>query len=99
LFCVGTLPPLHAKMRRSCYRTDDSDYAWHLMAWFRQNRPCREWNEVHPFGNHFILALLTPLETWAEEQCQRKPFRRIPMTITEIGPPLSKVKEKQDDSS
>jgi len=99
LYCVGTLPPLHSK-RKLCYQTDpDSEQGWHLTAWFRQNRPCREWNEVHPFGSHCVLALLTPLEIWAEEQCQKKPFRRVPMTITEIGPPISIVKEKQDDSS
>lgn len=98
LFCVGTLPPLHSKMRRLCYQTDpDSDYDWHLIAWFRQNRPCPEWEEVHPFGSQFILALFTPLEIWAEEQCLGKPFRRIPMTIVEVGPPLTNIKEQKQD--
>jgi hypothetical protein len=99
LYCLGTLPPLHSKMRRLCYRTDDSDYDWHLIAWFRQNRPCPEWNEVHPFGSHFVLALWSPVETWAEEQSLGKPCRRILMTVTEIGPLISKVKEKHDDQS
>jgi hypothetical protein len=99
LYCIGELPPLHAKMRRLCYGIDDSEYAWHLLAWFRQNRPCREWSEVHPFGSHFLLALWSPVETWASDQCQGKPFRRIPMVVTELGPPLSKVKEKHDDQS
>jgi hypothetical protein len=100
LFCVGTLPPLHSKMRRLCYQADpDSEHGWHLIAWFRQNRPCREWQEVHPFGSHFLLALWLPVETWAEEQCLGKPSRKIPMTITEVGPPISNIKEKQDGSS
>jgi hypothetical protein len=98
LFCLGELPPLHAKMKRLCYQADpDSEYAWHLIAWFRQNRPCREWNEVHPFGSHFVLALLTPLEIWAQEQFLQKPCRRIPMVVSELGPPISNIKEKYDD--
>ena len=100
LYALGEMPPLHAKMRRLCYQTDpDSEHVWHLIAWFRQNRPCPEWEQVHPFGSHFVLALFTPLETWTEEQCLGKPFRRIPMTIMEVGPPLSNVKEKHDDRS
>lgn len=99
LFIVGELPPLYSK-RKLSYQTDpDSEQGWHLVAWFRQKRPCLEWEQVHPFGSHFLLALFTPLETWASDQCQKKPFRRIPMTITELGPPLSKVKEKHDDQS
>ena len=98
LHLLGEMPPLQAKMRRLCYRTDpDSEQVWHLTAWFRQNRPCPEWNEVHPFGSHFVLALFTPLETWAADQCGRKPYRRIPMTVTEVGPPYFNVKEKHDD--
>ena len=42
--------------------------------------------EVHPFGSHFILAQWSPVENWAADQVGRKPYRRIPMTITEIGP-------------
>jgi hypothetical protein len=103
LYAVGTMPPLHDKMRRICYRTDDSEYAWHLIAWFRQRSACTEWSEVSPFGSHFILALWSPVETWAEEQYQRKPLRRFPMTITEIGPTDVDVeqptKEKHDDRS
>jgi hypothetical protein len=100
LFCLGTLPPLHSKMRRLCYQTDpDSEQGWHLLAWFRQNRPCPEWEQVHPFGSHFVLALLTPLEIWAQEQFLQKPYRRILMTFVEVGPPISRVKEKYDDRS
>ena len=98
LFCVGTLPPFHDR-RWLCYQTDpDSELGWHLIAWFRQNRPCTEWSEVHPFGSHFILALYTPLETWAVDQCGRKPYRRIRMVITTIGPPLSNVKESTEET-
>jgi len=58
LYVLGTLPPLHDK-RRLCYRTDDSGYDWHVVAWFRQRTACAEWSEVHPFGSsHFILAPL-----------------------------------------
>lgn len=100
LFCLGTLPPLHSKMRRICYQADpNSEDGWHLMAWFRQKAACTEWREVNPFGSHFLLALFTPLEIWAEEQSLGKPYRRIQMTIVEVGPPLSKVKEKHDEPS
>ena len=83
LYVVGQLPPLHNR-RRLCYRTDDSENAWHVLAW--QTSTSAEWQEVHPFGNHFVLVQRSPLENWAEDQCQGKPFRRIPMTIEEIGP-------------
>jgi hypothetical protein len=86
LYVLGTPPPLHDKMRRLCYRTDDSNYDWHLIAWFRQRTACTEWQEVHPFGSHFILAQWSPVENWAADQVEKKPFRRTPMTIIEIGP-------------
>ena len=73
-------------MPRTCYRTDGSEYAWHLVAWFRERTACTEWREVHPFGSHFVLALWSPLENWAADQTERRPYRRLPMTITEVGP-------------
>ena len=82
LYVIGTLPPLHEKMRRLCYRVDNSDYDWHIVAWFRQHAACVEWSEAHPFGSHFILAAWSPVENWAADQCEKKPFRRTPMTIT-----------------
>lgn len=101
LYVVGEMPPLHNR-RRICYRTDDqSEETWHLVAWQRTN--CAEWSEVNPFGSsHFILALWSPVETWAGDQCQRKPYRRIPMTITPCGGPTDASvtqphEEKQDE--
>ena len=47
----------------------------------------REWSEVHPFGTHFILAELSPVENWATDQCEKKPLRRIPMIITPCDGP------------
>jgi hypothetical protein len=85
LYVVGHLPPLHDK-RRICYRTDDSGRDWHVIAWFRVRHPCCEWSEVHPFGSHFLLARWTPVECWAADQCQPRPYHRISMTITECGP-------------
>ena len=78
LYVVGQLPPLHNR-RRLCYRTDDSENAWHVLAW--QTSTSAEWQQVDPFGNHFVLVQRLPLENWAEDQCEGKPFRRIPMTI------------------
>ncbi len=83
LYVLGEMPPLHNKMRGICYRTHNSEYDWHLVAWFRQNSACTEWSEVHPFGSHFILAQWSPVENWAADQCERKPYRRLPMTIQE----------------
>ena len=88
LYVLGEMPPLHDKMRRLCYRTDESDYDWHIIAWFRQRTACTEWQEVHPFGSHFILAQWSPVENWAADQCDKRPFRRTPMSITENGPPI-----------
>ena len=93
LYLVGELPPLHSK-RRICYRTDDSGCDWHIVAWFRQRTPCTEWSEVHPFGTHFLLARWTAVECWAADQCERRPYHRIPMTITECGP----TDEKKPDA-
>ena len=99
LYLVGELPPLHSR-RRVCYTTDaDVEKTWHLLAW--QRTTCTEWNEVH-FGNsHFILARFSSLHSWAADQCGRRPYRRVPMTIVEVGPPISNIKqpteEKHDD--
>ena len=86
LYILGELPPLHSKMKRICYRTDDTGYDWHLLACFRQRTACTEWQEVHPFGTHFILAEFSPVENWATDQCEKKPLRRIPMKLTVLGP-------------
>ena len=88
-------------MKRICYQTDDTGYDWHLVAWFRQRTTCAEWSEVHPFGTHFILAELSPVENWATDQCEKKPYRRIPMTLTVLGPTdmdgKQPTEEKQND--
>lgn len=99
LYILGEMPPLHDKMRRLCYQTDDSDYDWHLIAWFRHKTACTEWQEVHSFGSHFILAQWSPVENWAADQCDKKPFHRVPMTITEIGPPHSCVKQPTENGT
>ena len=96
LYVLGTLPPLHEK-RQICYRTDDSEFAWHLVAWFRQKRHCTEWEEAHPFGNHFILIHCSPIECWAIEQYEPQPYRRIEMTITPYGGPTNS-NARQDDA-
>ena len=97
LYIVGTLPPLHEKRLQICYRTDDSESAWHLVAWFRQKRRCTEWGEAHPFGSHFVLILCSPVECWAIEQCEPQPYRRIEMTITPYSGPDSS-NARQDES-
>jgi hypothetical protein len=103
LYVLGTLPPLHDKMRRLCYRTDDSDYDWHLVAWLRQRTACTEWQEVHPFGSHFILAQWSPVENWAADQCDKRPFRRTAMSITNcVGrtdADVNKPFEEKNDSN
>jgi hypothetical protein len=99
LYLVAEPPPLHTR-RRICYQTDaDVEETWHLLAW--QRTTCTEWQEVH-FGNsHFVLARFSSLHTWAADQCGRRPYRRVPMTIVEVGPPISDIKqpteEKHDD--
>jgi hypothetical protein len=102
LYVIGTLPPLHNKMKRLCYRTDGSGYDWHVIAWFIQRATCTEWDEVHPFGSHFLLAEWSPVENWAADQCGRTPYHRTPMTITPcVGPADAddgqQPKEEQDE--
>jgi hypothetical protein len=97
LYLLGEMPPLHDR-RRICYRTDpDSGYDWHLIAWFRQKADCTEWGEVSPFGSHFLLAQWSPVENWAADQCQKRPYRRIQMSITEVGPTFSNVKQPTEN--
>ena len=99
LYVLGEMPPLHDKMRRLCYRTDDSDYDWHIIAWFRQRTACTEWQEVHPFGSHFILAQWSPVENWAADQCENRPFRRTPMSIRNcIGPTDADVNRPSEET-
>jgi hypothetical protein len=86
LYVLGEMPPLHDKMRRLCYRTDNSGCDWHLIAWFRQKAVCIEWSETHKFGSHFILAQWSLIENWAADQVEKKPFHRLPMSIMDCGP-------------
>jgi len=103
LYVLGEMPPLHDKMRRLCYRTDDSDYDWHIVAWLRQRTACTEWQEVHPFGSHFILAQWSPVENWAADQCEKRPFRRTPMSITKYSRPadadVNQPSEEKDNGN
>jgi hypothetical protein len=98
LYIVGEMPPFHNRMRRICYRTDDSGCDWHLIAWFRQKVACTEWSEVHKFGSHFILAQWSPVENWAADQCQKKPYHRITMTITDCGPSDFSVNQPSEEN-
>ena len=104
LYVLGTLPPLHNKMTSLCYRTDGSGYDWHVIAWFVQRASCTEWDEVHPFGSHFLLAEWSPGENWAADQCGRTSYHRTPMTITPcVGATDAdggqQPKEEQDEPS
>jgi hypothetical protein len=103
LYIVGEMPPLQNRLKRACYRTDHSDDGWHLLTWFRLKRRCLEWEEAYPFGTHFVLVFQSALENWADEQAEGKRLHRIPMTISEIGPPApdvnQPVKEKKDEPS
>jgi len=101
LYIVGEMPPLQNRLRGVCYRTDHSDDGWHLLAWFRLKRPSVEWEEACPFKTHFILVFWSALENWAGEQSEGRPYHRIPMTITELGPPdidvTQPTEEKKDE--
>ena len=99
LYLLGEMPPFHSQMRRICYRTDDTGYDWHLIAWFRQKATCTEWQEVHPLGTHFILAQWLPLENWAADQCEHKPHRRIPMSITPCDGPKDVDVSQPDETN
>ena len=99
LFCVGTLPPFHdqqvallpngprlgTRLASDCLVSAEPTL-------HRVERSSTD------SCSHFILALYTPLETWAVDQCGRKPYRRIRMVITTIGPPLSNVKESTEET-
>jgi hypothetical protein len=99
LYVLGEMPPLQNRMRRICYRTDDhTEYAWHVIAWFQQRSGCTEWSEVHRFQSHFLLQLWSPLENWAADQTGKRPLRRIPMTVTEVGPTDAGVSQMADES-
>ena len=97
LFVVGEMPPLQNRLRGVCYRTDHSDDGWHLLAWFRLKHRCVEWEEASPFGTHFVLVYWSAVENWAGEQAEGRPYHRIPMTITEIGPTTSDVSQPSEE--
>ncbi len=97
LYIVGEMPPFHNRMRRICYRTDDSGCDWHIIAWFKQIKACTEWSETHPFGSHFILAQWSQIENWAVDQVEKKPFYRLPMTITDCGQTNTDVNQQTDE--
>jgi hypothetical protein len=103
LYIVGEMPPLQNRLKRACYRTDHSDDGWHLLAWCRLKSRCIELQEAYPFGSHFVLLFQSALENWATEQAEGKRLHRIPMSITEVGPPPSDVNqpmtEKRDEPS
>jgi hypothetical protein len=102
LYIVGEMPPLQNRLKRACYRTDHSDDGWHLLAWCRvKSSRCVELQEAQPFGSRFILLFQSALENWATEQADGKKLHRIPMTVTEVGPPTpdvnQPVKKRKDD--
>jgi len=97
LYIVGEMPPFHNRMRRICYRTDDSGCDWHVIAWFEQRSACIEWQEVHRFGSHFILAQWSLIENWAADQCEKRPFHRLSMTITDCGPTNTDVNQPTEE--
>jgi hypothetical protein len=103
LYIVGEMPPLQNRLKRACYRTDHSDDGWHLLAWCRLKCRCVELQEAYPFGSHFVLLFQSALENWAFEQADGKRLHRIPMSITEVGPPPSDVNkpmtERKDEPS
>jgi hypothetical protein len=104
LYVIGEMPPLQNRLKRACYRTDHSDDGWHLLAWCRlKSSRCVELQEAHPFGTHFVLLFQSALENWSFEQAEGKKLHRIPMTLTEVGPPApdanEPVKEKKDTPS
>ena len=99
LYIIGEMPPLQNRLKRACYRTDHSDDGWHLFAWCRLKSCCVELQEAHPFGSRFVLVFCSALENWATEQADGKRLHRIPMTITEIGPPLPDVTQPAEETN
>jgi hypothetical protein len=103
LYIVGEMPPLQNRLKRVCYRTDHSDDGFHLLAWHRLKSRNVELQEAQPFGTHFVLLFQSALENWAFEQAEGKKLHRIPMSITEVGPPAPDVNqptmEKKDEPS
>lgn len=103
LYVVGEMPPLQNRLKRACYRTDHSDDGWHLLVWCRIKKSCIELQEANPWGTHFVLLFQSALENWAFEQAEGKKLHRIPMSITEVGPPAPDVNqptmEKRDEPS
>ncbi len=84
LYVLGEMPPLHNKMRGICYRTHNSEYDWHLVAVVSAKLSLHRVERGPSVRLAFpILAQWSPVENWAADQCERKPYRRLPMTIQE----------------
>ena len=94
LYIIGEMPPLQNRLRGVCYRTDHSDDGWHLLAWCRLKRRCVELQEASSLRHPFHLALSVGV---GELGCRTEPkarrYHRIPMTITELGPPASDINQ------
>jgi hypothetical protein len=96
LYLLGELPSLYRRSHPTSFWTADSEQEWCLTAWFRRIAANDEYDEIHPFGNHILLTLWSELESWAANQCE--PTRcRLKMTITEVGPILSNIKQSTEE--
>lgn len=95
LYLLGELPVLHRRSR-VCFRTADSEQDWHLTSWYRRIDGALEYDEVHIFGSHLILTQYSELNSWAHAQCDPR-LRRLKMTITEVGPPVTNANQPTEE--
>jgi hypothetical protein len=97
LYLIGELPASYRRSHEVCYRTSDSQCDWFIAAWFLKTGENVEYHEAHPFGSHFILALWSMPQGWTIDRYEPKPYRRLPMTLTALGPTDADVNQTQEE--
>jgi hypothetical protein len=96
LYLVGELPASYRRSHKVCFRTADSERDWYIAAWFLQCAENTEYREAHPLGSHFLLAVWSMPDGWTIDKYESKPYCRVPMTVTIVGPGDADVKQPQE---
>ena len=92
------LSPAPARLERRRYRTPDCQRDWYIAAWFLKTGENVEYHECHPFESHFILALWSMPDDWEIDKFEERPYHRMPMTLTVLGPTDTDAKQPKAEN-
>jgi len=98
LYLIGELPAPFRSSHKVCFQTADSAREWYIVAWFLRTGKNVEYQECHPFGSHLILGLWSMPSGWTIDKYESKPYRRMPMTMTVLGPSDIDVNQPHEEN-